>query len=66
MKDLIEEQLFDRPRDLFTDLSLVFMDTGNRAPKWICGAVGVLDETGKVFSDVVEGFECRRIDGCDL
>ncbi|RWA78092.1 MAG: IS1634 family transposase [Mesorhizobium sp.] len=27
VKDLIEEQLFDRRRDLFTDLSLVFMDT---------------------------------------
>ena len=27
VKDLIEEQLFDRRRDLFTDLSLVFLDT---------------------------------------
>jgi hypothetical protein len=27
VKDLIEERLFDRRRDLFTDLSLVFMDT---------------------------------------
>jgi transposase len=27
IKDLIEEQLFERRRDLFTDLSLVFMDT---------------------------------------
>jgi len=27
VKDMIEEQLFDRRRDLFTDLSLVFMDT---------------------------------------
>jgi len=27
MKDVIEEKLFDRRRDLFTDLSLVFMDT---------------------------------------
>lgn len=26
-KDLIEERLFDRRRDLFTDLSLVFLDT---------------------------------------
>jgi transposase len=26
-KDLIEEQLFDRRRDLFTDLALVFLDT---------------------------------------
>lgn len=27
VKDLIEERLFERHRDLFTDLSLVFMDT---------------------------------------
>ena len=27
VKDLIEEKLFDRRRDLFTDLSAVFMDT---------------------------------------
>src|SRR5215475_4381163 len=27
VKDVIEEQLFDRRRDLFTDLSAVFMDT---------------------------------------
>jgi transposase len=27
IKDLIEEQLFERRRDLFSDLSLVFMDT---------------------------------------
>src|SRR5208283_2978968 len=27
VKDLIEEKLFDRRRDLFTDLSVVFMDT---------------------------------------
>jgi len=27
VKDLIEERLFDRRRDLFTDLSVVFMDT---------------------------------------
>ncbi|HET7411560.1 MAG TPA: IS1634 family transposase [Pararhizobium sp.] len=27
VKDLIEEKLFERRRDLFTDLSLVFMDT---------------------------------------
>ena len=27
LKDLIEERLFDRRRDLFTDLSAVFMDT---------------------------------------
>ena len=27
VKDLIEEELFDRRRDLFTDLSLVFLDT---------------------------------------
>jgi hypothetical protein len=27
VKDVIEEKLFDRRRDLFTDLSLVFMDT---------------------------------------
>ena len=27
VKDVIEEQLFERRRDLFTDLSLVFMDT---------------------------------------
>jgi hypothetical protein len=27
VKDMIEEKLFDRRRDLFTDLSLVFMDT---------------------------------------
>ena len=27
VKDAIEERLFERGRDLFTDLSLVFMDT---------------------------------------
>ena len=27
VKDLIEERLFARRRDLFTDLSVVFMDT---------------------------------------
>jgi hypothetical protein len=27
VKDLIEETLFERRRDLFTDLSAVFMDT---------------------------------------
>jgi transposase len=27
VKDMIEEKLFDRRRDLFTDISLVFMDT---------------------------------------
>ena len=27
IKDLIEERLFERRRDLFSDLSLVFMDT---------------------------------------
>jgi hypothetical protein len=27
VKDLIEEKLFDRRRDLFTDLSAMFMDT---------------------------------------
>ena len=27
VKDLIEERLFERRRDLFGDLSLVFMDT---------------------------------------
>lgn len=27
IKDVVEEKLFDRRRDLFTDLSLVFMDT---------------------------------------
>ena len=27
VKDLIEEKLFDRGRDLFTELSAVFMDT---------------------------------------
>jgi hypothetical protein len=29
IKDLVEEQLFERRRDLFTDLSLVFMDTSS-------------------------------------
>ena len=29
VKDLIEEKLFDRRRDLFTDLSIVFMDTAS-------------------------------------
>jgi len=27
VKDLLEERLFERRRDLFSDLSLVFMDT---------------------------------------
>jgi hypothetical protein len=27
VKDVIEERLFERRRDLFTDLSVVFMDT---------------------------------------
>jgi hypothetical protein len=27
IKDVIEERLFERRRDLFSDLSLVFMDT---------------------------------------
>ena len=31
VKDLIEEKLFDRRRDLFTDLSAVFMDTSSTA-----------------------------------
>jgi hypothetical protein len=31
VKDVIEEKLFDRRRDLFTDLSLVFMDTTSLA-----------------------------------
>jgi hypothetical protein len=30
-KDLIEERLFERRRDLFSDLSLVFMDTTSLA-----------------------------------
>ena len=29
VKDVIEERLFERHRDLFSDLSLVFMDTTN-------------------------------------
>ena len=32
IKDLIEENLFERRRDLFTDLSAVFMDTPNTNP----------------------------------
>ena len=27
LKDLVEERLFERRRDLFSELSLVFMDT---------------------------------------
>jgi hypothetical protein len=30
VKDVIEERLFERRRDLFTDLSVVFMDTVRR------------------------------------
>ncbi len=37
VKDLIEERLFERRRDLFSDLSLVFMDTTSLA---FCGAGG--------------------------
>jgi hypothetical protein len=37
IKDLIEERLFERHRDLFSDLSLVFMDTTSLA---FCGAGG--------------------------
>jgi Transposase DDE domain len=37
IKDLIEERLFERRRDLFSDLSLVFMDTTSLA---FCGAGG--------------------------
>jgi hypothetical protein len=37
VKDLIEERLFERRRDLFTDLSVVFMDTTTLS---FCGAGG--------------------------
>jgi transposase len=37
VKDLIEERLFERRRDLFRDLSLVFMDTTSLS---LCGAGG--------------------------
>ena len=37
IKDLIEERLFERRRDLFSDLSLVFLDTTSLA---FCGAGG--------------------------
>ena len=37
IKDLIEERLFERRRDLFSDLSLVFMDTTSLV---FCGAGG--------------------------
>jgi hypothetical protein len=37
VKDLIEERLFERRRDLFSDLSLVFMDTTSLS---FCGAGG--------------------------
>jgi hypothetical protein len=37
VKDLIEERLFDRRRDLFTDLSVVFMDTTSLS---FCGEGG--------------------------
>ena len=35
VKDLIEERLFEQRRDLFSDLSLVFMDTTSLS---FCGA----------------------------
>jgi hypothetical protein len=38
VKDLIEERLFERRRDLFSDLSLVFMDTTSLS---FYGAVGL-------------------------
>ena len=38
IKDLIEERLFERRRDLFSDLSLVFMDTTRLS---FYGAVGL-------------------------
>ena len=34
VKDVIEERLFDRRRDLFTDLSAVFMDTHEPIVLW--------------------------------
>ena len=34
IKDLIEERLFERRRDLFSDLSLVFMDTVVLRRRW--------------------------------
>jgi hypothetical protein len=44
IKDVIEEKLFDRRRDLFTDLSAVFMDTTSLS---FCGAGGeMLGEYG--------------------
>jgi hypothetical protein len=42
VKDLLEERLFERRRDLFSDLSLVFMDTTSLS---FYGAVG-LQPTG--------------------
>jgi hypothetical protein len=42
VKDLIEERLFERRRDLFSDLSLVFMDATSLS---FYGAVG-LQPTG--------------------
>ena len=44
VQDLIEERLFARRRDLFSDLSLVFLDTTSLA---FCDAVGLhLQPTG--------------------
>ena len=54
MKDRIEERLFERRRDLFTDLSLVFMDTTTPTFHGAGGEeLGAREQRTKVVREVV-------------
>ena len=50
VKDLIEERLFERRRDLFTDLSAVFMDTTS---------LSFYGEGGETLGELFQGLPAR-------
>ncbi|HTR13555.1 MAG TPA: hypothetical protein VMI72_09970 [Roseiarcus sp.] len=76
VKDLIEEKLFDRLRDLFTDLSAVFMDTtglsfygeggetlGDRLrQRFSIGRVCVVADRGMISAATLAGLEERGLE----
>jgi len=60
VKDVVEEKLFEKRRDLFCDLSAVFMDTTSLS---FYGEGGeTLGERGMISGATIEGLEARGLD----
>jgi hypothetical protein len=58
MKDLVEERLFERRRDLFSELSVVFMDTTSLYFK---GAGGETPDEGpaRFYLRLLDDYRCH-------